>query len=241
MHSAVLQNKKYIKFASQNTVEVMVMSGLEGGIQKKDRKAATYESVDESGKKVEYLVEFPGMRVEDITGMTRTKAASYNDTGSIPHTAFVDPFTLEKLEGIKGGASAGQVTDAAEAAMKIIRKQNGKAEFSRKDIAKIDSAAAKVQKELGRSRLDKALSAVRKLEKSAKSWPELAQGRVAKIKQVVLDAASAQIDEYEKLGESNPRMAKTKLAVLGGRLKGTELEARVKDLIAKMIAAIGAK
>ena len=35
MHSAVLQNKKYIKFASENTVEVMALGSLDDGVAKK--------------------------------------------------------------------------------------------------------------------------------------------------------------------------------------------------------------
>lgn len=234
MHSAVLQNKKYIKFAEDNTVEVMAMSRIDEGVQKKDKKAETYEATDASGNKVALLVEFPNLSVEDINKMNSSKAGSYNDTGAIPHTSFVDPFTLEKIEGLKGGMSAGQVSDAATAARKAIEEKHGKADFTRKDLAKIDEAEATVREEVAKQRLDKALAAVAKLEKAASGWPELAVARVTKIKGLALDAASAQVDQLEELSKTDAKAAKTKLAILLGRLKGTDLQARIEALLEQL-------
>ncbi|MHC4732446.1 MAG: hypothetical protein ACYS6Z_17900, partial [Planctomycetota bacterium] len=70
MHGSVLQNKKYIKFASENTVEVMALSRLQEGIQKKDRKAATYKAKDGTV----YLVQFPNLTVADIGKLRSSKA-----------------------------------------------------------------------------------------------------------------------------------------------------------------------
>ncbi|MFH0944691.1 MAG: hypothetical protein V2A76_05790 [Planctomycetota bacterium] len=92
MHSAVLQNKKYIKFADEGTVEVISLGGLEKGVEKGDKKAATYTQ-KVNGEDVEFLVEFPNLTVEEMVALNRSKASSYNDTGKIPFTALIDPFT----------------------------------------------------------------------------------------------------------------------------------------------------
>ncbi|MCB9890267.1 MAG: hypothetical protein H6832_06750 [Planctomycetes bacterium] len=231
MHSAVLQNKKYIKFASENTVEVMALGRLDEGVEKKDKKAETYEVVDAQGNKVQLLVEFPNLTVDEINKMNSSKAGSYNDTGKIPYTAIVDPFTLEKIEGMSGGMGAGQIIDAVEKAQKVLAEKNGKPDFFRKDLDKIEEAADEVAGHLAKGKLDKALNTVAKIEKSAKGWPELATAKVAKIKATVIDAATTYVDELEKLGESDARGAKSKLAILLSKVKGTDLEARVQGLI----------
>lgn len=237
MHSAVLQNKKYIKFAAKNTVEVMAVSGVRAAVQKGARKAAQYEGVDASGKKVQFMASWPGLTLEQIEALRGSPASRFNDTGAIPHTSFVDPFTLEKISGIRGGASSKQVMESAEAALKKIRKANGKPSFTRKDLAKIESAGSKVSKELGKKRLDKALSAVSKIEKAAKKWPQLAKQKIASIKERALEAARTKIDQLVELGKKSPKVAKAKLSVLASRLKGTELYERVQQLVAKFSPA----
>lgn len=177
------------------------------------------------------MASWPGLTLAQIEGLASSPARKFNDTGSIPHTSVVDPFTLQKLEGFRGGVSSGRIMDAADAALAKIRKAQGKPNFTRKDLAKIDTADADVSTALGKRRLDKALSAVRKIEKAAKSWPELAKQKIASVKQRALEAARAKIAELEKLGATAPKRAKAKLAVLAGRLKGTELFEQVQALV----------
>ena len=62
MHGSVLQNKKYIKFAGENTVEVMSLSALDKGIEKGDKRAATYKAKDGNV----YLVGYPNLTVKQI-------------------------------------------------------------------------------------------------------------------------------------------------------------------------------
>ena len=58
MHSAVMQNKKYIKFANESTVEVIAVSRLDQAISKGDPKAGTYEHKNKDLKEVvRHLVE----------------------------------------------------------------------------------------------------------------------------------------------------------------------------------------
>ena len=55
MHGSVLQNKKYIKFHDQNTVEVMSLGSLQSGIDKGDKRAGTYLAKDAAGNVARYL------------------------------------------------------------------------------------------------------------------------------------------------------------------------------------------
>ena len=113
MHGSVLQNKKYIKFADENTVEVIALGRLQEGIDKKDRKAETYE--DKKTGAV-YLVEFPGLTVEQMLALATSKAGSYNNTGKIPYTAIVNPHNEEEMSYLPGGISGKQLMEAVEEA-----------------------------------------------------------------------------------------------------------------------------
>ena len=55
MHSSVLQNKKYMKFADASTVEVICVSRLDEAIKKKDAKAGTYDGMEDGGKEVIHI------------------------------------------------------------------------------------------------------------------------------------------------------------------------------------------
>ncbi len=231
MHSAVMQNKKYIKFAKDNTVEVITLSGIEGGLQKGDRKAARYEVKGRDGKKTLYFAEFPGLTLEDFQGLNRSKAVQYNDTGAIPHTSFVDPFTQKKLAGHRGGTSAKKIMEYAEKALAKIRKTHGKPQLTRRKLELVDKAVAQIDTAVAKSDLRKAFSYLRKIEKSTAKWPELARAPITKAKGRILQSGEKQLDALEDLAQKNPKAAKSKAKVLLGKLKGTELEARAKDLI----------
>ena len=66
MHSSVLQNDKYIKFAFDNSVEVMSMGRLDEGIKKKDPRAATFETTNAAGEKVTRLVIMPSLSPQQV-------------------------------------------------------------------------------------------------------------------------------------------------------------------------------
>ena len=107
MHSSVLQNEKYIGFASDNCVDVIAEGSLPSEWDNpKDAHSATYEAKDADGKPVKYLKEFPGMTAEDLAACDSSPASQYNHTGAIPYTAIVDPHTLKEIRGLSGGQSA---------------------------------------------------------------------------------------------------------------------------------------
>ena len=233
MHSAVLQNKRYIRYAARNTVEVMTLGSIERGVQQNDRRAATYKVRGESGDEIEYLVEFPGLRVEDIVAMNRSPAVRYNDTRAIPHTAFVDPFSLEKLAGIRGGVSSRQVMRAADEAREVIRKKHGAPSISRRDLARTEEIRERILRAIAMNRLSQALSELRRLRTHAGDWPEEARIRVAEVERIVIEPATKALDELEAKIEESPQRARVELLGLAIRLRGTELEARAQALLAR--------
>lgn len=237
MHSAVLQNKKYIKFAQKNTVEVVSLSSLERGVEEGKERAATYKSKDSAGNEAEYLVEFPGLTVAEMLALAKSKARSYNDTGAIPHTAFVDPFTLEKISGIRGGVSAQAVIEHAEDARKQIWQQQGKPSFTRKELGQIDGAESAVKSSLARGKLGSALTALARIRKKAAKWPDEAKARIASISEVAVRHAEKVLEQIEALAAQKPKQAKAKLAGLVRKLEGTSLAERARNLLSKLKGA----
>ena len=159
MHRSVLQNKGYIQFAEENTVEVMSLSGLETGIQRKDPRAATYERKDEDGRVRAFLVEYPSLTVEDIQALRRSPAPRYNEKGTIPHTAIVDPWTLEKIRDWNGAISAGVLQEAVLEARKQLAREH-ESVLRRRDWRQAREAARVTRTALAAGELDEALRAL---------------------------------------------------------------------------------
>ena len=225
----MLQNKKYIKFADQNTVEVMSLGGLDKGIEKGDRKAETYtEKVN--GEEIEFLVEFPNLTVEEIYALNRGKAGSYNDTGKIPFTALIDPHTEKELQRWSGGIATGTIMDAVKEATRELRKQHGNG-ISRREIGQLAEAEAESREEIENGDFAEALEVLSKLSSSAQEWPQTMQERVSRAHRQVIEAAQKALAELEELALEEPEKAAREVAKLKLKLRGTGLEGRAQQLL----------
>ena len=106
MHSSVLQNKKYMKFAGDSTVEVIAVSSLDKAISKKDPKAGTYDGMVEGGKEAKFLISWPGLTVEDtLKDQVAFRHHAAKDLGHEPRSGPLD----EKVEAIAGRRRAAGV------------------------------------------------------------------------------------------------------------------------------------
>jgi len=233
VHGSVLQNKKYIKFAGENTVEVMALGRLGEGIEKKDKRAATYRAKDEDGAEQDFLLEWPNLTVDDISKMRGSKAGTYNNTGKIPYTAIVNPHTLEEMEGFKGGFGGGKLMDAVKLHKKALSKEYGKS-TSRKTLKKVRKAEKEIAKLTEAGALSKALAAAAKLEKKcSKESPALIEIG-GKARTAVIAKCGEKLDELEAvIGRGELAAAKKELGPLARALKGTPLAERAGELLAR--------
>ena len=234
MHSSLLQNKKYIKFADENTVEVIVLGRLSEGIAENHKKAEEYET-EIGGEKVNCMVEFPGLTRDQMLALGKSKAARYNETGSIPYTCIVDPHTLEELHAWSGRQSAKSVMEEIETRVKALHKTHGDG-ISRKALRKIADAELAAREESKDGTFDKAIKILDKAAKGADEWPEALQKRLADARAQVVAAAGASVDAAAALSESNPKEARRRLSRLKNRVRGTGLEDRVKEFLAALSA-----
>jgi hypothetical protein len=237
MHSAVMCNKKYIEFADDNTVEVISLDRLEEGIEKKDRKAETYDAKDENGNPVKYLKEFAGMTVEHVEALNASKAGQYNTTGKIPYVAIVDPHTLLEIQKMPGGAAAGGLMDAVVEAKAKLNKEHGPS-MKRSTLQKFQAGVKSVEEALTKGGSAKALADYRKLEASVAKEPEALQAKAKALKEKLVEAAKADLDKAEaSIAAGDVKAATAILNPLKSGLKGTDLEARLKELLEKTKSA----
>jgi hypothetical protein len=231
VHGAVLKNKKYIAFADENTVEVISLQDLDKGMEKNDRRAATYKEKGANGQERECLVEWAGLTVEEINALHGSKAGTYNNTGSIPYTAIVDPHTLEQMDKISGGYGAGTLMEMVTAARKELEKQHGKG-VSRKSLNKVRDADREIREELDKGNLAKALADSAALEKKVAKESAAVVDLAGKTRATVLEAAGKQLDEIEAMIARGEKAGAAKqLGPLARALKGTTLEERALALL----------
>lgn len=235
MHSAVMQNEDYIKFASANTVEVVCLGSLDQAVQAGDKKAGTYEAVV-NGEKVQRMIEWPNLTYDEMIALNSSPGGQYNDTGKIPYTCIVDPHTQKQVWKYSGGSSAKAIQEAVKEARKVLDQEHGKG-VARKDYRAFCDAESSATKLTTDGEFAKAIAAIQSATKNADEWPQEMQARRDTAKQAVIDAATAKLDEIESAVDSDAVQAKRDLDKLSTKLTGTGLEARVKEIAKKLASA----
>src|SRR5262249_890258 len=155
-HGSVLQSDKYIEFANDHTVEVLALGDIQSGIDKKDKRADTYDAKDEDGKPVKYMKEFAGCTVEQLMALDSSPAAQYNKTNKIPYVGIVDPFTLQEMKSQPGGFAAQGLMEAVKTAQDQLSKEHG-APVKRSLLKKVDATAKDIEAVLAKGGPAKAI------------------------------------------------------------------------------------
>jgi hypothetical protein len=229
LHQSICKNKKYIEFAEKSTVEVICLSSLQEGIDKKDHKAETYEA-EVGGKKVQCLIEFPGMTIAQMLAMHASKGGQYNNTGKVPYTCIVDPHTLEEIQHWQGGGvSQDALAEAVTEVRKALVEKHGKG-IARKDIRTIDAGQEKIEGLVAKQDFATAIAEVKRLEAKAKDFPETLWKRITELRNGVDKNATEALAQVETDSANDLPAARKALSALLPRLKGTSQEARAKQL-----------
>ncbi|MHC4955354.1 MAG: hypothetical protein ACYTGZ_15990 [Planctomycetota bacterium] len=229
MHGSVLQNKKYMKFAEQSTVEVIAVSQ----INESDPRSEKYTAKNEKGEKVEYYKSWPGLTKADMAGLNRSKARSYNKSGKIPYISVVNPHTQEEIRGWNGGGGS-TIMDAVKEAQKALTKQYGKP-VSRKTLKKVRAEEKKALALLKDGDLGKAWSTYAALAKKTAKQGDAIKVIVKNIQNDLLVASEKKLIELEALvARGETKVAAKELRTFARSLKGTRLEERAKALALKI-------
>jgi|GEM_PF-1618220 len=235
MHKSVMCDAAYIEFSFENNVKVLSLDRLREGVTKKEARASTYDA-KEGGKAVKYLIELPGLTVDDVLSLRNSKASSYNKSGGLPYTAFIDPFTEEEIESWKGGGIATtEIVDAVKAARETLSKAHGKGKPRPELKAMADAEKASADRVKAGDfcgALAAFAAATKKAEKDG--WPTHLRDRITKGRDGAVAAATEALDQIEAGKAEDPVKAKKQLGTLMTRLRGTGLEQRAKGLLAGM-------
>lgn len=231
MHSSVLQNKKYIKHAFENSVEVMCMGGLDAAIANKDPRAATFKTKDEEGNEVERLVIMPSLSPADVEALRRSPAARFNDTGKIPFTCIVDPHTGKEMQRWLGGQSAGTLMEGISQHKKALRKQYGTG-LSRKTLVKYRALEADVRATLAKSGVARAMTPFKKAERFAKNEGEALAAMAEELLGELTHDAEKQLETAKGLIDAGEvKKGKKILVALKSAFRGREIADRAQALI----------
>ncbi len=200
-----MQNKKYIKFADEHTVEVLSLSKLDKAVEKKDRKAATYTKKNAQGEKVEYMVQWPSLTFRQIMKLNRSKAATYNKTGLVPYTSLINPHDLKEMHVFKG-ATAGKIMEAVKEATKKLKKKFGKG-VSRKTMKSIKKGVISSNNLVNEGEFDKAIKALEKAAPKPQNLPESLQQQLTEAKESIIEAAQGRLDAIKSMDVKDAKRA----------------------------------
>lgn len=238
MHKTVMCNEDYIKFANEKTVEVIALQDLQKGIDAGDHKADEYDGKDDDGRPAKFVAEFPGLTRSDLLALHASKASSYNDTGGIPFTVIVDPWTEKEMARFAGGGhSPDKIIAAVNEQTKVLNSAHGPS-ISRAVLTKANGEVKRVSDVLAKDGVSKAFAELKKAEKGFAKEAEAIRKRFEPVRAAILAAAGEQLDAaQEKLDAGDMPGAKKLLDKLGRSLDGTDLEARQKELAGKLAPA----
>jgi len=227
MHRSVLQNKGYIRFASENTVEVISMEELDRAVEE-EKYLETYTVKDPYGDEVQYLVRFPGLTVEQLRALSNGPALEYMEGGKIPYTAIVDPHTEKQMEGVRGQIAGGDLMDLVKKHRKALDAKYGKG-IDRGLWNRIAEGAVQADLKLGDGRIAEAMGLWQHLAALTVRQPEVLQRKVEAVRETVLKTAAARLDALEAEGAGKASVRK-ELKELARALRDTDLEARAATL-----------
>lgn len=228
MHSSVMTNKKYVPFAEENTVEVISMDRLPEAIEKKERNAETYKA-KRGDEEVELMVEFPSLTAQEMIDLHSSQAGQFNNTGKVPYTSIVDPHTLKEETHFLGGTSSSKIMESVLELRKKLTAEHGNA-ITRPDLNALKDAETTTVKKCESGDFAGALTLIAPLQKKSDKWGEDHKKRLATVRDQIVTAATAALEEVEKLAGSDAAAAKTQLGKLLPKLKGTGLEAKAQEL-----------
>ena len=247
LHETVLQSKKYVRFAKNNCLDLVILDELESFAEKvrkdldvdeddlwADQKLAKHEQLrsrlwdysgrDDFGRKGQFLVYFPGLTIVDLKTLATSDAREFNYTGSHPFTIVIDPFSLGEVKALRSVYKLKELTKAIEAAKAALSKQHGEAKILPHELMAWEKDELRAKHQLGRGLWRQAHDVAKRFAAKGKTWPKQLEQRRASLAELAAQSASAQLAKLGRQiagdGESR-KEAKSTLAKLAKSYRGT--------------------
>lgn len=233
----MLESAVYAKFAANNTVEVVVTEEMDRAIRDKNRLIATYPDEDAYGEKVEYLVKFPGLTLDQLRALSNSRAVNYMSPAKrIPYTAIVDPHTLDEMEGLTGVPSVKDLIARIRRHAKALVAKHGKG-IPRKTWNDVTAAGIQIDRLLGRNKVLEAVGTYDTIARETARLPASIRNRVAAMFDTILEDAGKRLKQIEREAAADPgkkRKLGREAAKLARALQDTPLEESAKALVKKL-------
>jgi len=200
------------------------MEELDRAVREKSPHIATYSEEDPYGDKVEYLVDFPGITLEQLEALSSGPAVNYMEGGRIPYTSIVDPHTGKEMEGLKAVRTVKELVAVITTHHETLLARHGKG-VERKLWNKISEGQVQIDLALGSAKILEAMAVYRVIAKETIRQPDVLKRRV----ESALDAILADAEEQLK----NVKDKRTAMN-LAHALRGTRLEKSAQDLAASL-------
>jgi len=234
MHRAVLQNKAYIKYSKQYTVEVIAMEETDRAVEAKSTHVRTYTVKDAYGDEVKMLVEFPGLTLEQIQDLSNGAAIDFMEGGKIPYTAIVNPHNLKEMQAFKGTRTANDLIDAIKKHVTVLKRKYGEG-VDRGLWNRVSEGEVQVDMKLAGGDIVGALEVWKHFAPMTARQHEALKNRVTAMKTSALEDAAKRLDAIAKLiADGKGRKVKRELRQLSRALSDTALAARANELAAKL-------
>ena len=199
-------------------------------VREKSPHARTERREDAYGEKQDYLVEFPGLTLDELRDLSDSKAINYIEGRAIPYTAIVDPFTMKQLAGARGVVRTKQLTALIQTELKGLRARHGPG-IDRKLWDAVLKSQTQIDLLLGKGKLHAALGVYRDLASQTRGRPEVLRRKAALSLECILDEAAKRLDKMEeRIKQGEGRKLAADLRRLGRALAGTALEKRARAL-----------
>ena len=232
----MLESAVYAKFAAKNTVEFLVTEEMDRALKDKNPLIRTYRATDPYGDPVEYLVEFPGVTIEQLRRVSNSKAVQFISSAKrIPYSAVVDPHTGKQMEGFVGVRTPKEFIAIVRRHAKALKAKYGDG-VERKVWNDLDKGGISVDLLLGSGRIADALGVYEVLARSAARHPKVIRNRVSAIHDTILADAEKRLGKIDsQVWDKRKRSAlKKEVKQLARALQDTPLEKRALELLKKL-------
>lgn len=233
MHRTVLESPVYAKFAAANTVEVVVTEEMGRALREKNPLIKTYRSRDPYGDEAEYLVKFPGLTIEDLRGLSNSKAVRFiSPSRRIPYTGIIDPHTGEQMEGFTGVHTVKEMISKITRHARALKSRYGKG-IERSIWKSVTKSEIRIDVLLGDRKIFEANDVYEHLARETVRQPTAIRNRVEAARESILEDAGKRLEEIGKLVDNKKQRRKLarETGLLVRVLTGTPLEKKARALL----------
>ena len=240
MHRSVLESKTYSKFAAQNTVEMLVTEEIDRALSESSPLIKTYATTDSHGDPIEYLEKFPGVSIEQLKSLSKSKAVQFiSPSRQIPYTSIVNPHTGKEIEGFNGVYQVKELIAKVQQHTKRLKKTYGDG-IPRKIWNSVSESVIQIDMLLGQGKVADAMGVYTAVARETVRQPKSIKNRVEAALEGILEDAEKKIASIAEAAKANTAAKKSnhKVQREAARLSRALSDTKLAEQARKMLSEI---